>query len=255
MFVDISSSYNTALYVIAIECFLFFAVITQTKTEEAESLDLEARGFAAFFLFQSLALLFWAFSNELFPGPFSYYSAHLSAAFGICCIFSLSFTAASIAVFDRRKRALHRFIVILNYGITAVCSILAIDFPGVTYDLAYLPEPIKQCIIGAAIGSLLANTICCLIRCFEANKGRNGALISLLGSLFFIGTCIGWLYLNNVCVEETLSSFSPSCPLGKKFDHNFFWAIVLVVINVLGAEGALRIMAANHEYEDYVDIP
>jgi hypothetical protein len=232
-------------------------VVTQTKAEQAERLDWEARGFSLFFLFQSLAILFWAFSNELFPGTFSYYSAVLSAVFGLCCIFCLSFTAASIAVFDRRKRALYRFILILNFGITAVCSILALQFPPVTYDLAYLPEPIKQSIVGAALGSLVANALCCFIRCFEANKGRNGALISLLGSLFFIATCIAWLYLNDVCVgkEEAVSTLLPSCPLGKNFDHNFVWALVLVVINVLGAEGALRIMAANHDYEDYVDIP
>lgn len=40
---------------------------------------------------------------------------------------------------DRRKRALYRFILILNFGITAVGSIFALKFPQITYDLAYLP--------------------------------------------------------------------------------------------------------------------
>eukprot|EP00871_Galdieria_phlegrea_P000031 jgi/Galph1/1028/GphlegSOOS_G5794.1 len=247
MFVDLSSSYNTGLYVVAIECFLFFAVITQTKVEEATSLDVGARAFALFFLFQCLALLFWAFSNESYPGAFSYYSANLSAVFGILCMIALNFANASVAVFDRRKQALYRFMLIVNFSITAVCIALV--------DLEYNQETFNRVILGAALGTLIATAIGCLIRCFQPNKGRNGALIALLGSLAFLATCVAWLYLNNVCIGQDEHNILPSCPLSRKFDHNFLWSIILMLTNVLGAEGALRIMAANHEYEDYTEIP
>lgn len=255
MAVDLTPAFHVALYMVFLESMLFFAVIMQTKSVEPGTHSGVARYFGMVFLFQALASLFLVLAEQFYEGYLSLYLAIL-AVVSILIAVSLCVPAATaVAVPEPNNACLQATtfvacVVVLLLS-TFVLSARLVAAP----DIPYINVALRRELLGAIAGAILVLAAAATIRMLRQLKGRNGAFILLAGLALTAAFGILWARLEPLCKQESAADpWPPSCPMPATFDHNFMIAVLVMVANVLAAEGVLRLMAAGSGVEGYVEI-
>lgn len=227
----------------------------QTKSVEPGTHSGVARYFGLVFLFQALTALFLALAEQLYKGSFSIYAAIMSS---ICMVIAICFcipAAAAVAVPEPQNQCLRA-----TTFITCVCALLLSTFVlskklVAAPDIPHINLMLRRELLGAIIGALLILAIASTIRMLRQLKGRNGAFILLAALALIVLFGLFWAKLEPLCKQEVVGGEWPqACPMPPSFDHNFMIAFLLMMSNVLAAEGVLRLMAAGSGVEGYVEI-
>lgn len=255
MAVDLTPAFHVVLYLVFLESLLFFAVIMQTKSLEPGTHSGVARYFGLVFLFQALAALFLALGEQLYQGYFSLYASIMSS---ICIIIAVCFcvpAAVAVAVPEPSNQCLRATTFII-----AVCALLLSTFVLSRHlvaapDIPYMNLFLGRELLGAVVGALFLLSAASTVRMSRQLKGRNGAFILLTGLALIVAFGLMWAWLEPLCKQTGLDEVWPAeCPMPPAFDHNFMIAALMMVANVLAAEGVLRLMAAGIGVEGYVEI-
>ena len=256
---DTSSGFHIALYVLAIETFLFFAVVAQTAAQEPMAHAGVARTLGLAFLMQSLAALVLAIASSLRPE--SRVVMVLVFLLGVLVLagFVAAMFGSAVVVFPERAYAPARWALLVlwaflfGYGALRVQAALRLPVPVLPY--AAPTAVARACAL--VQGGMVAVAAACLSRSFCRGKmrGRNGAMVLLLGTLVCLGASALWTYLVGECEPLDVDKLRQTCPLPERFDHNVLYVIGLVIGNVLSAEGVLRLMAVGEGDSGYSEIP
>ncbi|EME29069.1 hypothetical protein Gasu2_68010 [Galdieria sulphuraria] len=251
--IDRSLALIILLYACALESFLFFAVIAQTKSQEPEAHNGIARTFGFLFLVECICLLCWVVLAQLSIGHNVQFLDRVFIFFFVLGLIASCIGGGYIAVPEWRRRSLRHIIVLLCFLVTLIYWSLFSSSLGVELDIPFIDNSSSRGLMTALQGSLLALCLCCFIRIFRPLKGRNGALILFLGNMMTFMSILLFKVLHSECAgtEKLLEN----CPLPLRLDHNALLIFLLLCSNTLGAEGSLRLMAAGNGMEGYLEIP
>ncbi|KAK4527623.1 hypothetical protein GAYE_SCF42G5547 [Galdieria yellowstonensis] len=251
--IDHSLALVILLYFCALESFLFFAVIAQTKSQEPEVHNGIARAFGFLFLAECLCLLCWVVSIQLSTRFSVQFLNRVFIIFFVLGLIVSCIGGGYVAIPEWRRRSLRHFIVVLCFLVTVLYWFSFSSSLGVELDIPFIDINSSRQLMTALEGSLLAVCLCCLFRIVRPLKGRNGALVLFLGSMMMFMSILLFKVLHTECAgtEKLLSS----CPLPLRVDHNALLIFLLLCSNMLGAEGSLRLMAAGNGMEGYLEIP
>eukprot|EP00184_Porphyridium_aerugineum_P008605 CAMPEP_0184692286 /NCGR_PEP_ID=MMETSP0313-20130426/835_1 /TAXON_ID=2792 /ORGANISM="Porphyridium aerugineum, Strain SAG 1380-2" /LENGTH=267 /DNA_ID=CAMNT_0027150111 /DNA_START=184 /DNA_END=987 /DNA_ORIENTATION=+ len=250
--IDSTRAFHIFLYILALEGFLFFAVVTQTKSQEPGAHGGISRSFGLMFLFQSVAALFLVISSQLFPGVISLYASVISTGSMILVAAMCIPASASICFPEARRRSLKTVAVIAFLSIVLICSFFLGPYMEASPDIPFIPLGFRKQVLGSIIGGLLSVVISCGFRMIRNLKGRNGAFVLVLGCSLILAAGFIWSKLEPRCDASDVKNWN--CPMPRAFDHNSLFTVLLAVGNILGAEGVLRLMAAGNGSEGYVEI-
>lgn len=255
MAVDLTPSFHVALYLVFLESLLFFAVIMQTKSVEPGTHSGVARYFGLVFLFQALAALFLALGEQLYEGYFSLYFSVMAV---ICIVIAVCFcvpAATAVAVPEPNSQCLQATAFIIAVAVLLLATFALSAHLIAAPDIPYLSLFLRRELLGAIMGALLVLAAAATIRMLRQLKGRNGAFILLAGLALTAAFGLLWARLEPLCKQQDIGDPWPAqCPMPAAFDHNFMIAVLIMVANVLAAEGVLRLMAAGSGVEGYVEI-
>lgn len=254
MAVDLTPSFHVALYMLFLESMLFFAVIMQTKSVEPGTHTGVARCFGMVFLFQALSALFLVLSEQFFEGYVSLYFAIVTLVCLSIAVFFCIPAAAAVAI-PENNHCFRAAALITSTIIVLITTFVLSPRLGAAPDIPYINLLLRHEIFGAIIGALIILSIAATFRMIRQLKGRNGAFILLAGLALITSFGLLWAHLEPLCQQTKPNEpWPPSCPMPAAFDHNFMIAALILVANVLAAEGVLRLMAAGTGVEGYVEI-
>lgn len=255
MAVDLTPAFHVALYLVFLESLLFFAVIMQTKSVEPGTHSGVARYFGLVFLFQALAALFLALGEQLYEGYFSLYFSVMAV---ICIVIAVCFcvpAATAVAVPEPNNQCLQATTFIIAVAVLLLSTFALSTHLIAAPDIPYLNLFLRRELLGAMTGALLVLAAAATIRMLRQLKGRNGAFILLAGLALTAAFGLLWARLEPLCNQKAVGDPWPAqCPMPAAFDHNFMIAVLIMIANVLAAEGVLRLMAAGSGVEGYVEI-
>lgn len=228
----------------------------QTKSVEPDSHFGIARFFGMVFLFQALYAFFLALSEQFYDGYFSLYCSILAA---ISIVIAIGFTipaAAAVAIPESNSWWLQATIFIFGTLIILLSTfnlssriIAAPEFP-------YINLSLRRKLLGAMIGGLIILSLAALIRMVRHLKGKNGAYILLASIILTALSGFLWTLIEPICHQnEVTDPWPKTCPLSSTYDHNFAMASIVMISNVLAAEGVLRLMAVGSAVEGFTYIP
>uniref|UniRef100_A0A7S1EPB4 Uncharacterized protein n=1 Tax=Timspurckia oligopyrenoides TaxID=708627 RepID=A0A7S1EPB4_9RHOD len=251
---DATRAFHVCLYVLVLEGFLFFAVVTQTKSQEPGAHGGVARAAGLLFLFQSLSAFTLVLSNQLFPSRISMYSSIASVVFIILSSLAAIPASASIAVPEARRRSWKTVAVIAWLAIVLSSAFFLGPMMRASPSLPFISGTFRRQLLGAMIGAMACILLSCIVRMLRPLKGRNGAFVLLLGTgLILIGGIL-WSQMDPKCDTSSVKDWPSSCPMPRAFDHNVLFVVLLLFGNIFAAEGVLRLMAAGNGSEGYVEI-
>ncbi|CAN8070637.1 unnamed protein product [Agarophyton chilense] len=255
MAVDLTPAFQVTLYLVFLESLLFFAVIMQAKSVEPGTHSGVARYFGTIFLFQAGASLFLGLSEQTYQG---YFSLYLAIVCVICTVIAVGFcipAAVVVAVPEPDKNGHRAAAYLLAISNVLVASFIFSSQLEATPDIPYINRLLRRELLGAVIGAMCVLVVACLVRMARRLKGRNGAYILLSGLVLIAIFGLLWTYLEPICrVASPEQEWPSKCPVPRILDHNFMMTLLIVIANVLTAEGVLRLMAAGTGVEDYVEI-
>lgn len=255
MAVDLTPAFHVALYLVFLESLLFFAVIMQTKSVEPGTHSGVARYFGLVFLFQALASLFLALGEQLYKGYFSLYFSVMAA---ICIVIAVCFcvpAATAVAVPEPNNQCLQATVFIASVVVILLTTFAVSGHLNAAPDIPYLNLFLRRELLGAIGGAFLVLAAASTIRMLRQLKGGKGAFILLAGLALIAAFGILWARLEPLCKQKAAGEpWPPACPMPATFDHNFMIAVLIMIANVLAAEGILRLMAAGSGVVGYVEI-
>lgn len=228
----------------------------QTKSAEPAAHTGITKHFGMVFVFQAFGALFLAMSEQLYEG---YFSLYLSIMAVICIVLAVMFcvpAAADVAIPESdnvvSKRAWTSLFAIIVVFTTFVLSTGLKAGP----DVPYLTLFLRKELLGAITGALLVLSIASLVRMIRGLQGGNGAFILLAGLTLVLVFGQVWTRFDPLCAmdDDDTVTWPKKCPLPRNFDHNVVFTILLIVANVLAAEGVLRLMAAGSGGSSYYEI-
>jgi hypothetical protein len=230
--------------------------VLQTKNQEPGTHDGVAHSFGLVFLFQALSALFLVFSEQLYEGYFSLYCSILCVVFTFFAVIFCIPAASNVAVPDGQRQAVKTGAVIASGTLIVLCIVVLSPKFDAGPDIPYMTLFLRKAVLGGILGSLLVLVAASLVRLMRQLKGRNGAFILFAGLSLVLAFGVVWMRYEPLCAQEgpAVSDWPASCPLPREFDHNVLFTLVLVVANVLSAEGVLRLMAAGTGAEGYTEI-
>uniref|UniRef100_A0A7S1TDC4 Uncharacterized protein n=1 Tax=Compsopogon caeruleus TaxID=31354 RepID=A0A7S1TDC4_9RHOD len=243
--VDVTSAFHWSLYLYAIEGFLFFAVVTQTKSQEPGSHGGIARSFGTLFLFQSIAAVLLAIASLSGQGTVSRYCGIGSACSAVMVAISCIPAATHVSVPDFRKGVLKTVCFVLYAVFVAAGGFYWSRHVATTPEIPSVSEQLRRQIAGALGGGMVSILASSLIRLTRKVKGRNGASVLFLGSSLAVLAGLIWLHFEPLCNASSRLMWSDTCPLPRVYDHNALLVSFLFCANILGAEGVLRLMAVG----------
>ncbi|KAA8495997.1 hypothetical protein FVE85_2152 [Porphyridium purpureum] len=253
--IDATRAFHICLYILAIEAFLFFAVISQTKSQEPGAHGGIAHSFGLLFLFQSLGALFLVLGSQFYQKVTIslYLSLVSSAAFVFTAVLCIP-AAASICVPEARRRS-WKTVAALVFLAFVVCDAFFLS-PKLKagIEIPFIPISVRKQILGSIVGGISSILLSCLIRMLRSLKGRNGALVLFVGTLLVTAGGIVWAHMEPLCDASTIKPWPSSCPMPRTFDHNVLMGVIILFGNILATEGILRLMAAGAGTEGYVYI-
>jgi hypothetical protein len=228
----------------------------QTKNQEPGTHDGVAHSFGLVFLFQALSALFLVFSEQLYEGYFSLYCSILCVVFTFFAVIFCIPAAAHVAVPDGQRHGVKTATMLAGGALIVLCTIALAPKFDAGPDIPYMTLFLRRAVLGGILGSLLVLLLASFARLIRQLKGRNGAFILFAGLSLVLAFGVVWLHYEPLCVQQGRkpSDWPASCPLPREFDHNVLFTLVLVVANVLSAEGVLRLMAAGNGAEGYTEI-
>lgn len=164
--------------------------------------------------------------------------------------------AASIAVPEGRRAGLKTASVLAWVLIVLLCTFVFSTKLNAGPDIPYMTTFLRKELLGAILGALVVLALASLLRMIRLLKGRNGAFILLVGLSLIMAFGIVWMQLEPLCSQSgsRKETWPQSCPLPRSFDHNVLFTALLMIANVLSAEGVLRLMAAGSGAEGYTEI-
>eukprot|EP00871_Galdieria_phlegrea_P001534 jgi/Galph1/2381/GphlegSOOS_G1078.1 len=243
----------TLLYATALESFLFFAVLSQTKSQEPDAHGGIARTFGSLFLVQSSCLLCWATAIQIVGKYNLYIIDKLFSLFFIAGLVAACIGGGYIAVPEPRRKSFRNGVILLCATITILYWLMFSSSLGSALDVPFLEDMTSRSLFAALEGTLLALCFCCVIRIFRPLKGSHGAVILFVGNGIMLLALLFFKILHEKCAG-TDDILLDSCPLPTKFDHNSFLLLFLLCCNVFVAEATLRFMAAGNGMESYLEI-
>jgi len=101
---DPTHALHVCLYVLALECFLFFAVVAETRSQDPYAHGGVARAFEAIFLLQSLSAFCYVLSLQIAKSTLGEIFAGSSIVFITIMVAVAAPTAATVAVPEMRYR-------------------------------------------------------------------------------------------------------------------------------------------------------
>jgi hypothetical protein len=256
MAVDLTLAFHVCLYTLFLESLLFFAVVMQTKSQEPGTHGGVARSFGLVFLFQALAALFLVLSEQLYEGYFSLYCSILAVICIILAVVMCVPAAASVAVPESQRPGLKSVAYLAWILILLMTSFVLSARFSAGPDIPYITLFLRKELLGAILGALLILAAAAIVRMLRQLKGRNGAFILLAGLALIVAFGLVWGRLEPLCAQTSAdkTEWPTDCPLPRAFDHNVLFTVLLMVANVLSAEGVLRLMAAGSGAEGYAEI-
>jgi hypothetical protein len=256
MAVDLTVAFHVCLYTLCLESLLFFAVVMQTKTAEPGTHGGTARCFGLVFFFQALGSFFLVLSEQLYEGYLSLYCSILS----VICIFLAVImcipAAAHVVVPEAQRPGMKTLSVVAWVLVVCLCTFVVSTKFSAGPDIPYMTHFLRRELLGAIIGALLILAVAAFVRMLRQLKGRNGAFILLAGLTLIMCFGVVWMHFEPLCAQTGPSreAWPRACPLPRAFDHNVLFTVLLMVANVLSAEGVLRLMAAGSGAEGYAEI-
>lgn len=270
--IDPSAAFHVALYVLAVETLLFFAVVMHSQNCEPLLHPGVARNFGLFFLFQSASALLFVIAEQTYPSTVSQYFALLTVLLMAAAV-TMSVPAALAVAFPETagaaptptsngdsamvSRTTHPRLVPAALGFSALLLLCILVLPGssdAVVELPYVAKFLRAKILGALAGAAVVLALASAIRMHRGLTGANGALI-LAGALSVIVVFgIIWALLEPGCRQMAGSAFPKTCPMPRQFDHNATVTWLLVICNALAAEGVLRLMQAGDGVQGYTSI-
>lgn len=260
MAVDLTLSFQISLAVLTLECLLFAAVVLHSPDNAPGWHAGVARWFGYFFLFQGLGALFLCLSEIFYPGYFCLYLAVMAVVWiGLAVATCIP---ASVAVaFPETSEARFKSTAgptFVGVTIVVLCAFVLSSRFKATPDIPYVNGGLRRDLLGAMAGAAAVIGIATGIRMARGLKGSNGAFILCAALVLAALFGIVWLFLEPLCREKADANskvvFPASCPLPSAFDHNAMLTAILIVSNVLGAEGVLRLMQAGDGVLGYTAI-
>lgn len=257
---DSTSGFHIALYILAVETFLFFAVVAQTVTQEPLAHAGVARYFGFAFLLEALASLTLALASHLrAESTLALYLTLLTALFVLLGVLIAVFGATHVLLPESDRRATRAVLFVVLAAVVVGGTVKAHDALQATPPALPFFGPASVRRGNAAVqGAMAAVLVACVARAVlrPATRGKNGAVVLLVGTALSLAASILWTYLLGYCEPATeKGKVRASCPLPTKFDHNVLFLVVLIVANVLSAEGVLRLMAVGDGDGGYSEIP
>lgn len=214
-----------------------------------------ARYFGLMFLFQALAAVTTALSEQFYESVISYFFAILSVATTILAIMVAIPASVYVAVPETERKFFKLPIFIAGVLTMLTTAIFIGPILRTRPDIPYIDSTLEREVLAAAIATLLVLHLSTAVRMIRPIKGRNGAFILLAGLVLVVGIGIMWGLFEPSCrIAVPTDPWPEKCPLPRSFDHNFVLGLVIMVANVLVAEGVLRLMAAGSGVEGYVAI-
>lgn len=247
--VDQTVAFYIALYVLAMETLLFFAVVMHSQNAEPLLHPGVARHFGLLFLFQAASALLMVVAEQTYPSAVSEAFALLTIV-TISCAVCMSIPAALVVAFPEGSEsptASKRATAAAAFTLVLVLCVLAL--PGesrAVLDLPYVPRFVRERTLGAMAGAAVVLASAAGVRMVRGLKGRNGALVlaASVGILAVFGLL--WAVLEPLCRTKNGQPFPvKKCPLPPAFDHNVLVTSMMVICNALAAEGVLRLMQAG----------
>lgn len=228
----------------------------QTKNQEPGTHGGVARFFGLVFFFQALGSFFLVLSEQMYEGYVSLYCSILS----VICIFLAVVmcipAAAHVVMPEPQRPGLKAFSYLVWVTIVCLCTFVVSTSFKAGPDIPYMTLFLRKELLGAILGALLILALASVVRMMRELKGRNGAFILLAGLALIMCFGIVWMHFEPQCAQEGVpgESWPADCPLPRAFDHNVLFTILLMVANVLSAEGVLRLMAAGNGSLGYTEI-
>jgi hypothetical protein len=228
----------------------------QTKNQEPGTHGGVARSFGLVFFFQALSAFFLVLSEQFYDGYFSLYASILSV---ICIVLAVVMSipaAAHVALPEAARPALKAAALsAAALLVTLTTFVLSAHFRAGP-DIPYMTPFLRRELLGAIFGAVLVLAAAALLRMLRQMKGRNGAFILLAGLALVVAFGLVWAHLEPLCAQAGAHPevWPETCPLPRMFDHNVMFTLLLMVANVLSAEGVLRLMAAGSGAEGYAEI-
>lgn len=217
-----------------------------------------AKAFGMVYLFQALACLSLVLSIQLYAGYFSLYFAILAV---VCIVIAVAMcvpAAASVAVPEGQSGLLQAALVGAWSAVLLLSTFVLSGHFVAAPDIPYMTLFLRRELLGAITGALLILAAASVVRMLRQLKGRNGAFILLAGLGLVAMFGLVWAHFEPLCVlkdgQGAGNAWRSECPLPSAFDHNVMFAVLLMVANVLAAEGVLRLMAAGSGVEGYAEI-
>lgn len=227
----------------------------QTKSVEPGAHSGIARYFGLVFLFQALASLCTAFSEQLYDNIFSLYFAVLAIVLVLLAVAVSIPAAVAVAVPEPNRTIAQAFIFVLSL-VAIICTTLLMG-PNVESvpEIPYVAKSIRADVLAATVAASFVMAAAAVIRMVRNMKGRNGAFILLAGLILAATFGVMWIYVEPICRRtEPENPWPTDCPMSSRFDHNTAMTVFIMISNILAAEGVLRLMAAGSGLEHYVDI-
>lgn len=229
--------------------------IMQTKSMEPGTHSTIARYFGLVFLFEALVALFTALAEQFYAGAPSFYFAVLAS---ISCVLAICVSipaAIAIALPEPNHRLLQIVTLFASVTAIALATIYLSPFVAAAPDLPYIAAGLRKDMLAGVASAITVLFLAACVRMARRMKGRNGAFILFAALVLTIVFGAVWMTLEPLCtIVSDTEAWSEECPLSHSFDHNFMMTILLIIANVLAAEGVLRLMAAGTGVEGYVEI-
>lgn len=256
MAVDLTFNFSVCLWTLAVESMLFFAVVVQTAGTETGTHGGVARSFGLIFFFQALGSFFLVLSEFLYPGYFSLYCSILSVVCIFLAVMMCIPAAAHVAVPEEQRPALKSLSILAWVTLIALGAFALSAHLSAGPDIPYMTVFLRRELLGAIVGALVCLGLAAAVRMVRELKGRNGAFILLAGVMLVVAFGVLWAHLEPLCAMKGpgRDGWREECPMPKVFDHNVLFTVLLMVANVLSAEGVLRLMAAGSGAWGYTEI-
>lgn len=215
-----------------------------------------ARYFGLMFLFQALSAVTTALSEQFYTSLLSNFFAILSVAMTVLTIMVTIPASVYVAVPEAERKFVQVPIGVAGVLTMITTAIFIGPMLRTRPDIPYIDSTLEREVLAAAIATLLVLHLSTVVRMIRPIKGRNGAFILLAGLALVVAIGIVWMIFEPLCrVSVPTDPWPKKCPLPRSFDHNFVLGLVIMVANVLVAEGVLRLMAAGSGIESgYVAI-
>lgn len=247
--VDQTAAFHIALYVLAMETLLFFAVVMHSQTFEPTLHPGVARHFGLLFLFQAASALLMVVAEQTYPSGVSKTFALLTIV-TIASAVCMSVPAALVVAYpegaETPSPSQRTTVAVMFVALLSICIFALPGGSAAVLDLPYVPRLVRSKTLGAMAGAAVVLAAASCVRMARGLKGSNGALVlaAAVGVLSMFGLL--WAALEPSCRTIAGEEFPESrCPLPSAFDHNVLVTVMMIVCNALAAEGVLRLMQAG----------